>query len=50
MHFRFDSFGSGINRGCNVIHMSDVVSAIKPEIVLLPFIKQKLKCGETAVP
>jgi hypothetical protein len=38
MRFHFDSFGGGMNRGSNVVHIADVVSAIIPEIVLCPLI------------
>jgi hypothetical protein len=38
MHFNFDSFGGSMNRDCNVVHIGDVMSAIMPEIVLVPFI------------
>jgi hypothetical protein len=34
--FHFDSFGGGMNMGCNIAHIADVVSAIMPEIVLFP--------------
>jgi hypothetical protein len=27
-----------MNRGCNVVHIADVVSAVMPEIVLFPLI------------
>jgi hypothetical protein len=29
----FDLFGGGLNRGCNIIHTADVVSAVMSEIV-----------------
>lgn len=37
VHFHFDLFGSGMNRGYNV-HITGVVSANMPEIVLFPLI------------
>jgi hypothetical protein len=37
MRFHFDLFGGGMNRGCNV-HITDVMSAVMPEIVLFPLI------------
>jgi hypothetical protein len=37
VRFHFDSFGGGgMNSGCNVVHIADIVSAIMPEIVLPP--------------
>jgi hypothetical protein len=36
--FSFDLFCGGMNRGYNVVHIADVVSAIMPEIVLFPLI------------
>jgi hypothetical protein len=34
MRFYVDSFGGGMNRGCNFVNVADVVSTIMPEIFL----------------
>jgi hypothetical protein len=36
MRLYFDSFVGDMNRACNIVPIADVVSAIMPEIVLLP--------------
>jgi hypothetical protein len=46
MSFHFHSFGGGINKGCNVVYIADVVSVIMPEIVLIPPHKLGTQCRE----
>jgi hypothetical protein len=42
LRFHFDPFGGGLNKGCNVVNIGDVMSVILPEFVLSALINWKL--------
>jgi hypothetical protein len=46
MHLNFYLFGGGMSRGCNVVHIADLVSAIMSEIVLCPLINWKFNAAK----
>jgi hypothetical protein len=46
MRFHFDSFGEGMNTGCNVVHIAYVLSIVMPEIVLFPLKNRKLNAAK----